>query len=77
MKLRDRGLRVSVAAHGDKGEPTRFAGEFVLHQQHFRDRTGLCEIILEIGFRRIEREISDVEFVSHLMFSVLPERGLR
>ena len=67
MKLGDRRLRIGIARHGDEREAARFAGKFVLHQHHFSYRTGLREIILKIGFRRIERKIADVEFVSHGM----------
>lgn len=67
MELGDCGLRVSVVRHGDECEAARFTGEFVLHQQHFRYRTRLCEVILEIGLRRIEGEISYVEFVAHVV----------
>ena len=70
VELRDRILRIGIAAHGHEREAARFAGEFVLHQHHFGHGTGLREIILEISLRRVEGEISNVEFVAHVMLSV-------
>jgi hypothetical protein len=46
--------------HGHKSEATRLACEFILHKHDILHSTSLCEEILKVGFRRIEREISNV-----------------
>src|SRR5213596_1702373 len=46
--------------HGHKSEATRLACEFILHKQDILHSTSLCEEILKVGFRRIERKISNV-----------------
>jgi hypothetical protein len=60
VELRDRRLSVSFRAHGDKGEATRLAGEFVLHERDFLDWSSLREKLLQFVFSRIEREIAYV-----------------
>jgi hypothetical protein len=67
VELRDRSLRIGIAAHRHEGESAGLAREFVLHQQHFGHGTGLCEVVLEISLRCVEGEISHVEFVAHVM----------
>jgi hypothetical protein len=46
--------------HGHKSEATRLACEFILHKHDILHSTSLCEEILKVGFRRIERKISNV-----------------
>jgi hypothetical protein len=46
--------------HGHKSEATRLASEFILHKHDILHSTSLCEEILKVGFRRIERKISNV-----------------
>jgi len=46
--------------HGHKSEATRLACEFILHKHDILHSTSLCEDILKVGFRRIERKISNV-----------------
>jgi hypothetical protein len=65
VELVDGVLCICFACHGDESESARFAGEFILHQHHFADGSGLCEEILEIGLGRVEREVPDVEFCAH------------
>jgi len=60
VELVDRVLRFLVRAHGNKGEATRFAREFVLHEHDFLDGTRLREKFLQFVFGRVEGEISDV-----------------
>jgi hypothetical protein len=68
VELRDGGLRIGVTSHRDERKTARFAGEFVLDEQHFGDRAGLREEILQIGLGRVEREVAHVEFVTHVIF---------
>jgi hypothetical protein len=67
MELRDRRLRIGIIAHGDECKSARLAGELVLHQQHFRYRSRLREIILKVRLRCIEGEVAHVEFVAHVI----------
>jgi len=60
-------LRVFIRRHGDEGEAAGFAGEFVLHKHDFGDRASLREVVLEIGLGRVERQVADVEFITHLV----------
>jgi hypothetical protein len=60
VELRDRRLSVSFRAHGDKGEATGLAGEFVLHERYFLDWSSLRKKLLQFVFGRIEREIAYV-----------------
>jgi ABC-type tungstate transport system permease subunit len=46
--------------HRHKSEATRLACEFILHKHDILHSTSLCEEILKVGFRRIERKISNV-----------------
>jgi hypothetical protein len=46
--------------HGHKSEATRLACEFILHKHDILHSTSLREEILKVGFRRIERKISNV-----------------
>jgi hypothetical protein len=46
--------------HGHKSEATRLACEFILHEHDILHSTSLSEEILKVGFRRIERKISNV-----------------
>jgi hypothetical protein len=46
--------------HGHKSEATRLACEFILHEHDILHSTSLGEEILKVGFRRIERKISNV-----------------
>src|SRR6266446_5495490 len=49
-----------VRRHSHKSEATRLACEFILHKHDILHSTSLCEEILKVGFRRIERKISNV-----------------
>src|SRR6266480_392377 len=46
--------------HSHKSEATRLACEFILHKHDILHSTSLCEEILKVGFRRIERKIPNV-----------------
>jgi hypothetical protein len=46
--------------HGHKSEAARLAREFILHKHDILHSTRLCEEILKVGFRRIERKIPNV-----------------
>jgi hypothetical protein len=46
--------------HGHKSEATRLACEFIMHKHDILHRTSLCEEILKVGFRRVERKIPNV-----------------
>lgn len=46
--------------HGDEAETTRFAGHAVLHEENFLDGANGGEEVLEVGFGRLEREVTDV-----------------
>jgi hypothetical protein len=60
IKLGDGILCFLFRRHGHKSEATRLACEFILHKHDILHRTSLCEEILKVGFRRIERKISNV-----------------
>ena len=60
VEFRDRRLRISFRGHGDKGEATGLAGEFVLHERYLLDCASLREKLLQFVFGRIEREIAYV-----------------
>ena len=75
MKLGDGVRRVRIARHGDECEAAGFTGQFVLHEHDFGDRASLREVVLEIGFGRVERQVPDIEFITHLvLFGVAPAR---
>jgi hypothetical protein len=67
VKLRDRVLRIGVAAHGHECKAAGFPRKFILDKHDLRNRPGLGKKVLEIGLRRVEREIAHVEFVTHVM----------
>jgi hypothetical protein len=60
IKLGDGILCFLFRRHGHKSEATRLACEFILHKHDILHSTSLCEEILKVGFRRIERKISNV-----------------
>jgi hypothetical protein len=60
IKLSDGILRFLFRRHGHKSEATRLACEFILHKHDILHGTSLCEEILKVGFRRVERKISNV-----------------
>jgi hypothetical protein len=60
IEFGDGALSVLLRRHCDKGKSTRLAGEFVLHERHFLDRTGLRKKLLQFVFRRIEGKIAYV-----------------
>src|SRR5881394_136302 len=45
----------------DEGKAARFTGEFIEHEVHRSDHTGLGEILLQVIFHRLVREITDEE----------------
>lgn len=65
MEHADGVLRLLITRHGYKTKTTGLATHFILHDYHISDRTGLTEVILQIEFHRVERDISDVEFIGH------------
>lgn len=65
MEHADGVLGLLIARHGDKTKTTGLAAHLVLHDDDIGDRTGLTEVILQIEFHRVERDISDVEFIGH------------
>ncbi len=65
MEHADGILSLLITRHGHETESAGLAGHFVLHDYHISDRTGLAEVILQIEFHRVERDISDVEFIGH------------
>ena len=65
VELIDRCLSRLVRVHRDEGESARAACEFVLHQHDFGNRAALREQVLNCDFGRIERQIADIEFVTH------------
>lgn len=65
MEHADGVLGLLIARHGDKTESAGLTAHLVLHDNHIGDRTGLAEMILQIEFHRVERDISDVEFIGH------------
>jgi hypothetical protein len=60
IKLGNGILCFLVRRHGHKSEATRLACEFILHKHDILHSTSLGEEILKVGFRRIERKISNV-----------------
>jgi hypothetical protein len=60
IELGDGILRFLFRRHSHKSEATRLACEFILHKHDILHSTSLCEEILKVGFRRIERKISNV-----------------
>jgi hypothetical protein len=60
IKLGNGILCFLVRRHGHKSEATRLACEFILHKHDILHSTSLREEILKVGFRRIERKISNV-----------------
>jgi phosphoglucomutase len=60
IKLGNGTLCFLFRRHGHKSEATRLACEFILHKHDILHSTSLCEEILKVGFRRIERKISNV-----------------
>src|SRR5580765_5344288 len=45
----------------DEGKAAGFTGEFIEHEVHRSDHTGLGEILLQVIFHRLVREITDEE----------------
>jgi hypothetical protein len=60
IKLRNGILCFLFCCHGHKSEAARLACEFILHKHDILHSTSLREEILKVGFRRIERKISNV-----------------
>lgn len=65
VKCLDGGLCFRIRAHRHEGEAARATGEFILHQHDFRNGAALGEQVLNGDLRRVEREISDIEFCAH------------
>lgn len=73
-----------LGAHRDEAESARAAGSAVGHQVGFEDRAMGGEGVLKIIFSRVEREVSNKQFVIHevmffctISFRVFPVVGLR
>src|SRR5947207_5584608 len=60
IKLGNGILRFLIRRHSHKSEATRLACEFILHKHDILHSTSLCEEILKVGFRRVERKIPNV-----------------
>ena len=60
IKLGNGILCFLFCCHGHKSEAARLACEFILHEHDILHSTSLCEEILKVGFRRIERKIPNV-----------------
>src|SRR6266480_1739049 len=60
IKLCNGILRFLFRRHRHKSEATRLACEFILHKHDILHSTSLCEEILKVGFRRVERKIPNV-----------------
>jgi hypothetical protein len=60
IELGDGILRFLFRRHSHKSKAARLACEFILHKHDILHSTSLCEEILKVGFRRIERKISNV-----------------
>jgi hypothetical protein len=60
VELGDCRLSVGLRSHRHEGKAARLAGEFVLHERHLRDRSGLRKKLLQFVFRRIEGKIAYV-----------------
>jgi hypothetical protein len=60
IKLSDGILCFLLCRHCHKSKTARLACEFILHKHNILHSTSLCEEILKVGFRRIEREIPNV-----------------
>ena len=59
-------------AHGDETEATRATG-FTIHQEgRFDDLPELGEGVFELGFGRAECNVSDKQFVIHVIFDFPP-----
>jgi hypothetical protein len=54
------GLSIRFRTHRDESKAARLAGEFILHERDFRDRSGLRKKLLQFVFRRIEGKIAYV-----------------
>jgi len=60
IKLGNGILRFLFRRHRHKSEAARLACEFILHKHDILHSTSLCEEILKVGFRRVERKIPNV-----------------
>lgn len=65
MEHADGVLGLLIARHGNETKTTGLTAHLILHDDDIGDRTGLAEVILQIEFHRVERDISDVEFIGH------------
>jgi hypothetical protein len=66
VELSDGVLCVGFRGHGHKSKSAGFAGEFILHQQHFGHSTGLREHVLQLQLRGRERQVAYVQSISHI-----------
>src|SRR5688572_20414950 len=62
VKLRDGSLAILLGRHLDEPEAARAARLAILNHRSRLDRARLCEQLLQIFTRRLEREIADVKF---------------
>src|SRR5262245_35369896 len=72
VKLVDRLLRVFVRRHLDEREPARAAGGHIAHHLDRVDGAGRGEELLQLRLPRRERQVTDVEFPSHLTLLLSP-----
>ena len=54
-------VRVRRAGELDEGEPARLAGEFIQHQVHRIDCAGLSEVVHQVAFHGLVRQVADEE----------------
>jgi hypothetical protein len=58
-------LRVGFRSHRHEGESAGLAREFILHEQHFGHGASLRKHVLQLEFRRRERQVAYVQSISH------------
>ncbi len=61
-------LSLFRAGHGHEGKSARAAAHTIDHQIGFNDRAMRCERVLQIVLCRIERQVPDKQFGTHVMF---------
>jgi hypothetical protein len=64
-------LRFLVRRHGYEGEAAGPARHFILNQDSFADRAGLCEKVLKVVLCGVEGKIPDIKFGCHMSVFLL------
>src|SRR4029077_10772136 len=57
---------VPALLHLDEAKTLRLAGRAIGNDMNCLNRTGLCEQFLQFSFRRLKRQIPDIEFLFHV-----------